>query len=74
MATYESTSELEAVNTILSATGEAPVNSLTGSLPIDATQALSLLKEISREVQSAGWHFFTSFFELKRVRKRMYRF
>ena len=57
MATYESTSELEAVNTILSATGEAPVNSLTGSLPIDATQALSLLKEISREVQSAGWHF-----------------
>ena len=55
--TYESTSELEAVNTILSAIGEAPVNSLTGSLPIDATQAQNLLKEISREIQAAGWHF-----------------
>ncbi len=59
MATYESTSELEAVNTILSAIGEAPVNSLTGSLPIDATQAQNLLKECSRETQSWGWHFCT---------------
>ena len=62
MATYESTSSLEAVNTILSAIGEAPVNSLTGTLPIDATQAQNLLKEISREVQSAGW-FFNSFYD-----------
>ena len=62
MATYESTSELEAVNTILSAIGEAPVNSITGTLPIDATQALSLLKEISRETQSWGWHF-NSFYD-----------
>ena len=62
MATYESTSELEAVNTILSAIGEAPVNTITGTLPIDATQALSLLKEISREVQSGGW-FFNSFYD-----------
>tara|TARA_Y100000310_G_scaffold222987_1_gene224778 strand:+ start:590 stop:1204 length:615 start_codon:yes stop_codon:yes gene_type:complete len=59
MPTYESTSELEAVNTILSAIGEAPVNSLTGTLPIDATQAQNLLKEISRETQSWGWHFCT---------------
>ena len=62
MATYESTSELESVNTILSSIGEAPVNTLTGTLPIDATQAQSLLKEISREVQSASWHF-NSFYD-----------
>ena len=62
MATYESTSELEAVNTILSAIGEAPVNSLTGSLPIDATQAQNLLKESSRETQAAGW-FFNRFYD-----------
>ena len=43
-----STTELEAVNTILSAIGESPVNSLSGTLPIDATQAKNLLTEISR--------------------------
>ena len=52
-----STTELEAVNTILSAIGEAPVNSLSGTLPIDATQAKNILVEISREVQAAGWHY-----------------
>ncbi len=62
MATYDSTSELESINTILSAIGEAPVNSLTGSLPIDATQAQSLLKECSRETQAWGWHF-NSFYD-----------
>ena len=51
------TSELQAVNTILSAIGEAPINSLTGTLPIDATQAKNILVEISREVQAAGWHY-----------------
>ena len=60
--TYESTSALEAVNTILSAIGEAPINTLSGSLPIDATQAQNLLKEISREIQAAGWHF-NSFYD-----------
>ena len=62
VTTYESTSSLEAINTILSAIGEAPVNSLTGTLPIDATQAQNLLTEISREIQSAGWHF-NSFYD-----------
>lgn len=56
------TSTLQAVNTILSAIGEAPINSLTGSLPIDATQAVNLLTEISREIQAAGWHF-NSFYD-----------
>ena len=51
------TTQLEAVNTLLHTIGEAPVNSLTGTLPIDATLALNTINEISREVQAAGWHF-----------------
>ncbi len=51
------TTELEAVNTILSTIGEAPINSLTGTLPVDGTTAKNVLSEINREVQSAGWHF-----------------
>ncbi len=39
-----------------------PVNSLSGTLPIDATQAKNLLTEISREVQAAGWHY-NSFYD-----------
>lgn len=55
------TTELEAVNTILSTIGEAPLNSLTGSLPVDGTVAVNILSEITREVQSAGWHFNTHY-------------
>ena len=55
------TTELEAVNTILSTIGEAPINSLTGALPVDATVAKNVLSEIAREVQSAGWHFNTHY-------------
>jgi hypothetical protein len=51
------TTELEAVNTILSTIGEAPLSTLTGTLPVDGTTAKNVLSEISREVQSAGWHF-----------------
>ena len=51
------TTELEAVNTILSTIGEAPLSTLTGSLPVDGTTAKNILSEINREVQSAGWHF-----------------
>lgn len=55
------TTELEAVNTILSTVGEAPLNSLTGSLPVDGTMARNVLNEINREVQSQGWHFNTHY-------------
>ena len=55
------TTELEAVNTILSTIGEAPLSTLTGSLPVDGTTAKNILNEISREVQSAGWHFNTQY-------------
>ena len=55
------TTELEAVNTILSTIGEAPLSTLKGSLPVDGTTAKNILNEISREVQSAGWHFNTQY-------------
>lgn len=59
MATY--TTELEAVNTMLRYLGETPVNSITsGSLPLSATLATTVLADISREVQSEGFHFNTS--------------
>ena len=61
-----STTELEAVNTLLHSIGEASVNSLT-NLPIDGTQAKNILTEVSREVQATGWHFNKFFdFDLSR--------
>tara|TARA_Y100001938_G_C8089712_1_gene434311 strand:- start:466 stop:1077 length:612 start_codon:yes stop_codon:yes gene_type:complete len=54
-----STTKLNAINTILSAVGEAPINSLTGTLTADVRLAEAILDETSREVQSAGWHFNT---------------
>jgi len=59
MTTQTRTTELEAVNTILSTIGEAPLNTLTGSLPVDGTIAKNVLSEVAREVQSQGWHFNT---------------
>ena len=61
MTTTTRSTELEAVNVILSTIGEAPLNSLSGSLPVDGTVAKNVLSEISREVQSAGWHFNTHY-------------
>jgi len=53
------TTKLEAINTLLSNVGEAPVNSLSGSLTSDVRLAQNILDEVSRDVQSAGWHFNT---------------
>ena len=44
------TTELEAVNTILSTIGEAPLNSLTGSLPVDGTMAQNIIDEINTNI------------------------
>tara|TARA_B100000214_G_C23774394_1_gene538293 strand:- start:92 stop:709 length:618 start_codon:yes stop_codon:yes gene_type:complete len=55
------TTQLEACNTMLSTIGEAPINSLTGSLPTDASMAKNILDEVNREVQSGGWKFNTSY-------------
>ena len=55
------TTELEAVNTMLSTIGEPPVNSLTGQQTADAAIAKNILDEVSRDVQTAGWHFNTQY-------------
>lgn len=53
--------QLQAVNTMLGYIGEAPVNSIsnTAELPVSAANAVSILDETSKEVQSSGWHFNT---------------
>ena len=51
--------QLDAVNAMLSGIGEAPVNSLTGQLPADVAVAINTLNEILREVQLESWHFNT---------------
>ena len=61
MTTTTRGTELESVNVILSTIGESPLNSLSGSLPVDGTVAKNVLSEISREVQSSGWHFNTHY-------------
>jgi hypothetical protein len=50
------TTKLEAVNTMLSTIGEAPVNSLSSGL-VDAETAETILNNVSRSVQSQGWNF-----------------
>ena len=50
------TTELEAVNIMLSTIGEAPVNNLESGL-VDAETAETILKNVSRDVQSHGWNF-----------------
>lgn len=53
------TTKLEAVNTMLQAVGSTPVSSLTVSVDADVTNALAVLHETSKEVQSQGWDFNT---------------
>ena len=53
------TTEIEAVNIMLAAIGEAPINSLTGTVPVDVRLAQSTLNEVNKEVQSEGWSFNT---------------
>tara|TARA_R100001129_G_scaffold152265_1_gene114669 strand:- start:602 stop:1213 length:612 start_codon:yes stop_codon:yes gene_type:complete len=57
--TTAATTELESVNIMLAAIGEAPVNTLTGTLPVDVRLAQSTLTEVNKEVQSEGWSFNT---------------
>jgi hypothetical protein len=51
------TSKLNAINWMLSSVGEAPINQLGGATTVDADVAEQTLDEISRQVQSVGWHF-----------------
>ena len=51
--------ELEAVNSLLSAIGESAVSSLETATTVEVTQAKNLLSNVNREIQQKGWHFNT---------------
>jgi hypothetical protein len=53
------TTELQAINIMLSVIGEAPVNSITGTVSVDVSTAKNILDETSMSIQSQGWHFNT---------------
>lgn len=53
------TTELEAVNLMLAVIGESPLSSLDDSTVVDAVLARNVLSEVSRAVQTKGWHFNT---------------
>tara|TARA_B110000503_G_C6934252_1_gene324093 strand:- start:49 stop:618 length:570 start_codon:yes stop_codon:yes gene_type:complete len=51
--------ELEAVNVLLTTIGEAPISTLSGNQVVDVAIAKQVINEVSREIQSQGWHFNT---------------
>ena len=55
------TTELQAVNQMLSVIGEAPVNTITGTITTDVSVAKNILDETSMTVQSMGWNFNTHY-------------
>ena len=57
--TVSATTKLQAINIMMAAIGETPVNTLTGTLPADVVIAQSTLTEINKDVQSEGWSFNT---------------
>jgi len=54
--TYAASTELDAVNQILSSVGQAPVTTLDLQNP-EVAIVLTTLREVNRQVQSEGWHF-----------------
>lgn len=48
---------LEAINDMLAAIGEAPVNTLEDSQNVDVENAIRVLNKVNRQVQSKGWSF-----------------
>jgi len=58
MSAITPTSELDAVNIMLTSIGESPINTLGSGLQ-EAEIAEVVLDNVSRDVQSAGWHFNT---------------
>ncbi len=53
------TSELEAINLMLSVIGESPVNTVEDTGVVDAVVARQILSQSSRDVQVVGWHWNT---------------
>lgn len=55
--TLDATTQLSAVNTILSVIGEAPVSTLIGSTSADVSAAIQVLDEVVLELLSERWDF-----------------
>ena len=55
------TTELQAVNTMLSVIGEAPVNTIEGNTTVDVSIAKNILDETAMSVQAQGWNFNTHY-------------
>jgi hypothetical protein len=55
------TTDLEAVNRMLSSIGQAPVNTIPSSGIGDAAKAAKQLMETAREVQAVGWSWNTDY-------------
>ena len=53
------TTELDAINTMLSTIGEAPISTVEDSGVVDAVMARQILRTVDREVQARGWHWNT---------------
>ena len=58
MSVTTPTTELDAVNVMLTSIGESPINTLGSGLQ-EAEIAEVVLDNVSRDIQSAGWHFNT---------------
>lgn len=55
------TTELEAINAMLAALGEAPITDVDAATQADVVMAVNALRDTCREVQSMGWKFNTEF-------------
>ena len=49
--------KLDAVNLMLASIGQSPVNTLSGTLPVDVNKAVRALDSALREVLTQGWSF-----------------
>lgn len=59
MAVESPLTELQAINIMLEVIGEAPVNTLSGTLPADVAVAQNILTQTSHALQEVGWTFNT---------------
>ena len=57
--TLTPTTKLEAINELLEAIGEAPVNAVANTGLVEADLAAKRIDKISRQVQKIGWHWNT---------------
>jgi Autographiviridae tail tubular protein Gp11 len=55
------TTELEAVNAMLSSIGEAPIANVDTATQADVVMAVNILRNTTRQVQRVGWRFNTEF-------------